>query len=125
MTNEQKHREMWAWMAEHPGTNKSDYFDAIGISWNIMPSFQCYACEEADVRDEESLVDNIATCSYCPIVWDPTGKHIKDGGIRCMEKGSHYYVWNHPEKYGVDETTEAAREIASAEWHTDTEVQNE
>lgn len=54
-TNEQKHREMWRWLAGHPDKTKDNYFAENNIE--EKPECLCYACEEAG-RDN---------CGECPL----------------------------------------------------------
>lgn len=65
MTNEQKHRKMWTWIAE-TGNQKDDYFRiGPGAAEKEQPIFQCYACKEAMERRGGEKMD---FCTFCPVV---------------------------------------------------------
>ena len=60
-TNEQKHRELWRWLAEHPDKTKYGYFFEKNIRKG--PRLSCYACEEAgDDCDKCPLDEKVIGC---------------------------------------------------------------
>lgn len=60
---EEEHRKLWNWLADHPGSWKSDYFEDWG--YDSIPRSYCFACEVA--YREAYRANSPAGCRFCPL----------------------------------------------------------
>ena len=99
--NHTAHKKMWTWLAEHPFSDKSDYFDFA----ETIPTNKCYACESTETAGTPSL-----NCKLCPFRgnWEHTDN--VDGHFECED--GLYYKWVDAQM-GSKERSELARIIAN------------
>lgn len=74
----QKHRKMWNWMADNPGTGKRDYLERYDPESKLISD--CYLCEYVYVEKHHDC-----DCKYCPVEW-PSGR-------RCYAVNELYEIW--------------------------------
>ena len=67
------HRKMWRWIAEETEkqgrkVSKWEYFKAMGIDENDVPTYDCYCCEVVDQQINE-ISPLAMLCDFCPLDW--------------------------------------------------------
>lgn len=81
-----KHKELWNWLAENPGSLKVEWpgWDEIE-DWDdeMYPNNNCFACEFLQVSLYEEGTENYdldpETCEkHCPLIW-PEGRTCTNG----------------------------------------------
>ena len=101
--NHTKHKELWNWLADNPGSLKQEW-----PGWNgKLVENCCFAC----VYDEEKMAEEGCSecCKHCPLEWP--------GNLVCGEDNNLYSEWvdtikddgsiarkiaNIPVKFGVE-----------------------
>lgn len=106
--NHSKHKELWLWLAENPGNDKSvwpGWESVSGYDPEVFPDNECFACEYFQVsRGEEGRFHMISPedCEkHCPLIW-PSGQ-------TCCDVGSLFREWCDASEDGK---YERAKEIA-------------
>lgn len=87
-TNKQKCLEMWQWLAENPGEDKTDYFVFLRNDNRSHEFSTCWACVEATdrmLRISNEYLKGAYGCGYCPVKW---------GGNGCHAPATSYSAWS-------------------------------
>ena len=108
-----KHKELWNWLSENPGSLKTEWPGWGEIEdWDdeIYPYKNCFACEYL----AETMLDqdnpNYALCGetcekFCPLIWPK--------GCTCCARGSIFKEWtNATVKKDYETASNLARQIA-------------
>lgn len=108
-----KHRALWNWLADNPGSLKTEWpgWDEIE-DWDdeIYPDNNCFACEYKKLKLMEECGTHYEilpeTCSvHCPLLWPE--------GCTCCAKRSLFRVWtNAIVKKDYETASNLARQIA-------------
>lgn len=108
-----KHRALWNWLADNPGSLKTDWpgWDEIE-DWDdeIYPDNNCFACEYLDEIMLDQYNPNYEldgeTCEkFCPLLWSK--------GCTCCDKNSLFREWtNATVKKDYETASNLARQIA-------------
>ena len=98
-SNKEKCLHMWNWLAE---TGKHTTIAYFQYHYKPLPSFLCYACEEAY---EDSIKGS--NCNKCPITWYVDYQEE----THCEDMESPYYKWQNAES--IKEKKAYAQEIVT------------
>lgn len=96
-TNEELHREMWRWLAEHPDKSKEDWFEETKTPRVYS---DCFACREAEN----------GVCGLCPLDEDVIG---------CIDGHGLWAKWN--ESTDMKVKAALASVIAELPWRSKNE----
>ncbi len=84
-TNKQKCIDMWTWIVNHPGSDKTDWaVEHPALNREVVCHAYCFACAEVvEIGDKKGYKPN---CDDCPVTWS-------DKESTCYEPNCSYDIW--------------------------------